>query len=81
MENPSLPLCLELSFFNCWIHGFLSSVAFVVNVFPLTFQRLLMWTAAWLLDFPVLLWICFHVSFAISVIMEEKRGNIMCSVG
>lgn len=56
-------------------------MAFVASVFSLTFQRLLlMWTATWLLDFPGLLWICFYVPSAISVIPEEKRGNITRSV-
>lgn len=66
---------------TCWIHSFHSFVGFVVSLFPLLFQKLLpMRTASWLLEFPVLLWICFYISFPISVIMEEIRDNIMCSV-
>lgn len=78
METP-LSFFVELFFFfSRWIHSFLSFVGFVVYLFPLTCQNLLlMWTARWLLDFPMLLWICFYISFATSVIMEETGGNIM----
>ena len=56
-------------------------MGFAVDLFPPTCQNLLLtWSARWLLDLPMLLWIRLYIPFAISVIMEETGGDIMCLV-